>query len=103
MEKLIVFDLDGTLAAASSALDAEKAAPLSELLGVAKVAVVSGGNGPHFQRQLLLRLSKDKRGTDVYPQSSSGALASTSTMMGMGPHTKMMSRISIFIDQFETF
>jgi FMN phosphatase YigB (HAD superfamily) len=44
MKKLIVFDLDGTLAESKSALDTEMSALLHELLGIAKVAVISGGN-----------------------------------------------------------
>lgn len=37
MKKLIVFDLDGTLAASKSSLDSEMASLLHDLLGVAKV------------------------------------------------------------------
>jgi len=37
VKKLIVFDLDGTLAESKSSLDAEMAALLHELLGAAKV------------------------------------------------------------------
>lgn len=44
MKKLIVFDLDGTLAESKSALDAEMATLLSALLVIVKVAVISGGN-----------------------------------------------------------
>ena len=48
MKKLIVFDLDGTLAESKSSLDAE----MSALLHV-KVAVISGGDWPQFEKQLL--------------------------------------------------
>ena len=61
MKKLIVFDLDGTLAESKSALDAEMATLLSALLGVVKVAVISGGNWPQFQKQLLSNLPHDQR------------------------------------------
>ena len=44
MKKLIVFDLDGTLAESKSSLDVEMASLLTALLGVVKVAVISGGN-----------------------------------------------------------
>lgn len=44
MKRLIVFDLDGTLAKSKSSLDAEMAALLDSLLGIVKVAVISGGN-----------------------------------------------------------
>ena len=38
VKKLIVFDLDGTLAASKSSLDAEMSYLLHDLLGVVKVA-----------------------------------------------------------------
>jgi hypothetical protein len=43
MKKLIVFDLDGTLAESKSSLDGEMLALLHDLLGIVKVAVISGG------------------------------------------------------------
>ena len=43
-EGLVVFDLDGTLAQCKSALSAEMWARLYDLLGVVKVAVISGGD-----------------------------------------------------------
>ncbi|MEA2521864.1 MAG: phosphomannomutase [Actinomycetota bacterium] len=55
MERLIVFDLDGTLARSKSSLDGEMVVLLNELLRVAKVAVISGGDWPQFQTQLLAR------------------------------------------------
>ena len=58
MKKLIVFDLDGTLAESKSALDSEMAALLAGLLGVAKVAVISGGDWPQFEKQLVGNLPK---------------------------------------------
>src|SRR6204780_4615388 len=61
MKRLIVFDLDGTLAESKSSLDAEMAALLSALLGMVKVAVISGGNWPQFQQQLLSHLPHDER------------------------------------------
>lgn len=61
MKKLIVYDLDGTLAESKSALDAEMGGLLHDLLGVAKVAVISGGDWPQFQKQLLANLPPDER------------------------------------------
>ena len=61
MKKLIVFDLDGTLAESKSSLDTEMVGLLSALLGVVNVAVISGGNWPQFERQLLSNLSHDER------------------------------------------
>lgn len=59
MKKLIVFDLDGTLAESKSSLDIEMAKLLTALLGVVKVAVISGGNWPQFEKQLLSNLPHD--------------------------------------------
>jgi phosphomannomutase len=61
MKKLIVFDLDGTLAESKSSLDSEMATLLSALLGVVKVAVISGGNWPQFEKQVLSNLASDER------------------------------------------
>jgi phosphomannomutase len=57
MKKLIVFDLDGTLAESKSSLDAEMSRLLDDLLGIVKVAVISGGGWPQFEEQLLSNLS----------------------------------------------
>jgi phosphomannomutase len=59
VKKLIVYDLDGTLAESKSALDAEMAALLRQLLGIVKVAVISGGDWPQFEKQLLSHLPND--------------------------------------------
>ena len=61
MKKLIVYDLDGTLAESKSSLDAEMAALLHDLLGIVKVAVISGGDWPQFETQLLSHLPHDER------------------------------------------
>ena len=61
MKKLIVFDLDGTLAQSKAALDAEMATLLGKLLGIVKVAVISGANWPQFQKQVLSQLPHDER------------------------------------------
>ena len=61
MKKLIVFDLDGTLAESKSALDAEMSKLLSALLGIVKVAVISGGNWPQFEKQVLSNLPHGER------------------------------------------
>ncbi len=59
MKKLIVFDLDGTLAESKASLDAEMATLISTLLGIVKVAVISGGDWPQFQKQVLSSLPHD--------------------------------------------
>ncbi len=61
MKKLIVFDLDGTLAESKAPLDGEMAALLGSLLNIVKVAVISGGAWPQFEKQVLSNLPHDER------------------------------------------
>ena len=61
MKKLVVFDLDGTLAPSKSPLDAEMASLLRDLLQVVDVAIISGGAWLQFERQVLSHLPKDTR------------------------------------------
>jgi hypothetical protein len=56
MKRLIVFDLDGTLAPSKSSLAPQTAELLRDLLGIVKVAVISGGAWEQFERQLLTDL-----------------------------------------------
>ena len=61
VKHLIVFDLDGTLAESKSAIDAEMAALLPRLLDAVRVAIISGGDYPQFQTQVLAHLPHDDR------------------------------------------
>ena len=61
MKKLIVFDLDGTLAESKSAVDPEMSGLLHDLLGIVKVAVISGGGWPQFEKQVVSKLPHDER------------------------------------------
>ena len=56
VKALVVFDLDGTLAPSKSAIDAEMATLLTALLRVVKVAIISGGALPQFEKQVLVEL-----------------------------------------------
>ncbi|GAB1405628.1 hypothetical protein MASR1M74_28100 [Lentimicrobium sp.] len=56
MKKLIVFDLDGTLAESKSALDDEMGQLLQKLVEVVNVSIISGGGWTQFQKQLLSNL-----------------------------------------------
>ncbi|KIA86029.1 HAD-IIB family hydrolase [Kaistella jeonii] len=58
MKKLVIFDLDGTLAKSKSAIDKEMSELLNNLLNVAKVAIISGGDWPQFEKQVLNQLPK---------------------------------------------
>jgi HAD superfamily hydrolase (TIGR01484 family) len=66
VKKLVVFDLNGTLAESKSALDAEMAKLLNNLLGIVRVAVISGGDWPQFEEQLLAHLPKNKLLVNLY-------------------------------------
>ncbi len=59
MKKLIVFDLDGTLAQSKASIDSEMAGLLGKLLGTVKAALISGGDWPQFEKQVLSHLGKD--------------------------------------------
>jgi phosphomannomutase len=59
MKNLIVFDLDGTLAPSKSSLAPQTAGLLRDLLGIIKVAVISGGAWAQFEKQLLTDLPHD--------------------------------------------
>src|SRR5271166_728745 len=84
MKKLIVFDLDGTLAESKASIDAEMAKLLNSLLAIVKVAVISGGAWQQFEKQVLAHLSHDGRlknlsllptcGTKFYKYESSWEL-----------------------------
>ncbi len=56
MKSLIAFDLDGTLALSKQPLEADMADALADLLAVAHVAVISGGDWPQFDKQVASRL-----------------------------------------------
>ncbi|MGY4536460.1 phosphomannomutase [Mucilaginibacter sp. UYNi724] len=62
MKKLIVFDLDGTLAESKAAIDPEMAGLFTELLTVARVAIISGGDWSQFEKQVIGHLPA---GTDL--------------------------------------
>jgi len=56
MKQLVAFDLDGTLAESKQALQEPMGEALADLLGVAHVAVISGGDWPQFEKQVASRL-----------------------------------------------
>jgi hypothetical protein len=56
MKQLVAFDLDGTLAESKQPLKDDMADAIADLLGVADVAVISGGDWPQFEKQVASRL-----------------------------------------------
>ena len=56
MKELVAFDLDGTLAESKQPLKDDMGEALANLLGVAQVAVISGGDWPQFDKQVASRL-----------------------------------------------
>ncbi|MBB5716236.1 HAD-IIB family hydrolase [Sphingomonas aerophila] len=56
MKQLVAFDLDGTLAESKQAVQEPMANALADLLGVANVAVISGGDWPQFEKQVASRM-----------------------------------------------
>lgn len=61
MKKIIAFDLDGTLAESKQPLAPEMADSLAALLDVAMVCVISGGDWPQFETQVVERLPAHAR------------------------------------------
>jgi phosphomannomutase len=59
MKRLIVFDLDGTLAESKACVDAEMSQLLRDLLKIVKVSIISGGDWPQFETQVLSSLPYD--------------------------------------------
>ena len=56
MKQLVAFDLDGTLAESKGQLQEPMQNALADLLDVADVAVISGGDWPQFEKQVASRL-----------------------------------------------
>jgi phosphomannomutase len=61
MKKLIVFDLDGTLAPSKGMIDAEMGTLFTALLEVVQVAIISGGSWDQFETQVIAMLPQDAR------------------------------------------
>ena len=59
MKQLIAFDLDGTLAESKQKIEPEMAGLLGKLLARAAVAVISGGDWPQFEKQVIAAMPKN--------------------------------------------
>ena len=72
MKRLIAFDLDGTLALSKQALDEEMAELLGRLTRVAIVDIISGGDWPQFEKQVVSRMPADARLDNLVIQPTTG-------------------------------
>jgi HAD superfamily hydrolase (TIGR01484 family) len=73
MQKLIIFDLDGTLAESKQPLTGDMANLVAELLAVTKVAIASGGALPQFLKQVVAQLPSNANLANLYLLPTSGA------------------------------
>jgi len=73
MYKLIIFDLDGTLAESKQQITSEMALLVTKLLAKTRVAVISGGALSQFLKQVVAQLPIDANLTHLYLLPTSGA------------------------------
>jgi HAD superfamily hydrolase (TIGR01484 family) len=73
MNKLIIFDLDGTLTESKQPLTGEMAKLLAQLLTHTRVAVISGGALSQFLKQIVAQLPSDANLANLYLLPTSGA------------------------------
>jgi len=73
MKRLIAFDLDGTLAESKQPIGDEMAGLLKDLLDVAMVAVISGGDWPQFDKQVVARLPAGTRLERLFIMPTTGS------------------------------
>lgn len=72
MKKLVAFDLDGTLAESKQPLGQPVAEALAGLLAVVPVAVISGGDWPQFEKQVVSRLPGNADLTRLFIMPTTG-------------------------------
>ncbi len=72
MKKLVAFDLDGTLAESKQPLQEPMGEALADLLDVANVAVISGGDWPQFEKQVASRLPERADRTKLWLMPTTG-------------------------------
>jgi len=72
MKQLVAFDLDGTLAESKQPLTEEMGEALADLLSVAHVAVISGGDWPQFDKQVASRLPERAERSKLWLMPTTG-------------------------------
>ncbi|MBA3732998.1 HAD-IIB family hydrolase [Patescibacteria group bacterium] len=65
-KKVIICDLDGTLAPSKSAVSSEMAETISKILVSHKLAIISGGGYSQFQKQFLSELTPSENFKNLY-------------------------------------
>jgi HAD superfamily hydrolase (TIGR01484 family) len=73
MPRVMMFDLDGTLAESKQALSPEMSSLVSELLARTKAAIISGGGLEQFLAQVVSALPADAALENLYLLPTSGA------------------------------
>ena len=73
MKRMIAFDLDGTLAESKQPLEPNTAALLAGLLEVAEVTVISGGDWPQFEKQVVAQLPAHAKLENLFIMPTTGA------------------------------
>lgn len=73
MPKLLIFDLDNTLAESKQAITKEMAKLLAKLLDYIKVGVISGGGLPQFLKQVVDQLPHKANLANLYLLPTAGA------------------------------
>lgn len=72
MKQLVAFDLDGTLAESKQPVQPPMGEALADLLAVAHVAVISGGDWPQFDKQVASRLPERADRTRLWLMPTTG-------------------------------
>ena len=72
MKDLVACDLDGTLAESKQPLQEPMGEALANLLDVAHVAVISGGDWPQFEKQVASRLPERADRTKLWLMPTTG-------------------------------
>jgi phosphomannomutase len=72
MKKLIAFDLDGTLAESKQPIGDEMASLFAALLARLPVAVISGGDWPQFEKQVVGRLPEQSNLENLFIMPTTG-------------------------------